>query len=74
MTYSLRGVYLAAVLGCIGCSAPAVEGYDSGVGDSRAEICFPSCRLGEVCTAANRCEVMTNPFRDAGTPLDRGGN
>jgi hypothetical protein len=65
---------LAAVLGCIGCSAPAVEGYDSGVGDSRAEICFPSCRLGEVCTAANRCEVMTNPFRDAGTPLDRGGN
>lgn len=70
MTYSLRWMMMAAALG-LGCSAP-VEDYDSGVDAGRREVCFPSCRLGEVCTAANRCEVMMSPFRDAGPTLDRG--
>jgi hypothetical protein len=63
---------VAAALGALGCSGSPEDDYDSGVDAGRREICFPSCRLGEVCTAANRCEVMTSPFRDAGPPLDRG--
>ena len=54
MTYSLRWMRVAAALGGLGCSAPPVEDYDSGVDAGRREVCFPSCRLGEVCTAANR--------------------
>jgi hypothetical protein len=60
-----------AALGLLGCSAP-VEYYDAATTDSGRLVCFPSCRLGEVCTAANRCEVATSPFRDAGTATDRG--
>lgn len=74
MTYSLRWMMVAAALGALGCSAPPVEDYDSGVDAGRREVCFPSCRLGEVCTAANRCEVMVSPFRDAGPFVDRGGD
>jgi len=70
--YSLRWMLVSAAFGAFGCSGSPEEDYDSGVDAGRREICFPSCRLGEVCTAANRCEVMTSPFRDAGPSLDRG--
>lgn len=72
MTYSVRWVWLIGALGAAGCSGPVAEDYDAGVSDARREICFPSCRLGEVCTASNRCEVPPSPFRDAGPALDRG--
>lgn len=72
MTYSLRWMMVAAALVGLGCSGPPEGDYDSGVDAGRREVCFPSCRLGEVCTAANRCEVMVSPFRDSGPPLDRG--
>lgn len=72
MKYSLLWLLIGAAVGVLGCSGAPDDGYDSGVDAGRREVCFPSCRLGEVCTAANRCEVMTSPFRDAGPPLDRG--
>lgn len=62
---------LAAVLGAVGCQGEVDLG-DSGPMEERREICFPSCRLGEVCTADNRCVVPTSPFRDAGFARDRG--
>lgn len=71
MKYSLRWLVVTAVLGGGGCSDP-VDDYDAGTPDARGEVCFPSCRLGEVCTAANRCVPMTSPFRDAGFTFDRG--
>jgi hypothetical protein len=72
LRYSWRlALAVASGLGAADCSAP-VESYDAGTTDTGRLICFPSCRLGEVCTAANRCEVMTNPFRDAGAATDRG--
>ncbi|MDB4929519.1 MAG: hypothetical protein JWM10_2003 [Myxococcaceae bacterium] len=71
-TYSWRLVAAAvAARLAAACSAP-VEAYDASTSDTGRLICFPSCRLGEVCTAANRCEAMTNPFRDAGAASDRG--
>jgi len=70
--YFLRATAVAAMLASVGCSAPPVEDYDSGLSDAARAVCFPSCRLGEVCAAANRCEVMVSPFRDAGVTRDRG--
>ena len=72
MVYAWRWWGMGALLGAAGCSAPPDEGYDSGRSDAARKICFPSCRLGEVCTAANRCEVRVSPFRDAGATVDRG--
>jgi hypothetical protein len=73
MMYSLGAAALAAALVCAGCSSLPPEEHDAGASDSGRLVCFPSCRLGEVCTAANRCEVLTSPFRDAGAAADRGG-
>lgn len=64
--------WLAAAVVAAGCYPPPEEDYDAGASDAARLVCFPSCRLGEVCTAANRCEAMTSPFRDAGAASDRG--
>jgi|JI10StandDraft_1071094.scaffolds.fasta_scaffold1017405_2 hypothetical protein len=65
---------LAAALAGVGCQAEETGLGDAGASDDRREICFPSCRLGEVCTADNRCVTPTNPFRDAGFARDRGAD
>lgn len=65
-----RGWLLAAVIGLAGCQGEEV--YTDAATEDRRLICFPSCRLGEVCTADNRCVVPTNPFRDAGFARDAG--
>lgn len=59
-----RGWWLIGALALLGCQGEE-EYVDAAVEDRRL-ICFPSCRLGEVCTADNRCVVPTSPFRDAG--------
>lgn len=70
--YGLRGWSVAAALAVAGCSSPAPEDYDAGPADAARLVCFPSCRLGETCTAANRCVPTVSPFRDAGPVTDRG--
>ncbi len=64
--------WLFAALVAVGCQGETVYTEDAGPTSERGEICFPSCRLGEVCTADNRCVVPTSPFRDAGFARDRG--
>jgi hypothetical protein len=70
--YGLPGLAVAAALAVAGCSSPAPEDYDAGHFDAARRVCFPSCRLGETCTAANRCVPTVSPFRDAGPAIDRG--
>lgn len=69
-----RGAWLGAVLavGMAGCGEPPIDTGDAGPIEERPEVCFPSCRLGEVCTRDNRCVVPTSPFRDAGFSRDLG--
>jgi len=64
---------VASVLAGVGCQGEEVYS-DAGPADERGEICFPSCRLGEVCTSDNRCVAPINPFRDAGFARDRGAD
>ena len=68
------GCLLAAALGSVGCQGEETGLGDAGATEDRREICFPSCRLGEVCTPDNRCVTPTNPFRDAGFARDRGAD
>jgi len=64
----------AAALAGVSCQGEEVDYGDAGPMAERREICFPSCRLGEVCTSDNRCVAPTNPFRDAGFARDRGAD
>lgn len=58
-------------LGALSCSDPSVD-YDAGGDDDvYRDRCFPSCLLGQTCTADNHCVATTGPFNDSGVAGDR---
>ena len=66
------GALLAAALAGCGTSPPGDDAlYDSGPVEEHAEVCFPSCLLGETCSGGHCVPSSTTPFRDAGNDLGR---